>query len=76
MRSSPVRSVDEEKYSWGFPLWHAASYAEYEMAEILIAAGADVNATAAQTLEEIVNSPGGCRVDAEWIQGHQGCSTA
>ena len=36
--------MDEEKYSWGFPLWHAASYAEYEMAEILIAAGADVNA--------------------------------
>ena len=37
-------NLDEETYSWGFPLWHAAQYSEYEMAEMLIAAGADVNA--------------------------------
>ena len=37
-------NLDEETYSWGFPLWHAAYYSEYEMAEALIAAGADVNA--------------------------------
>ncbi len=36
--------AEEEIYTWGMPLWHAASYSEYEMAESLIAAGADVNA--------------------------------
>ena len=35
--------AEEELYSWGMPLWHAAFLSEYEMAESLIAAGADVN---------------------------------
>ncbi len=35
--------AEEELYTWGMPLWHAAFYSEYEMAESLIAAGADVN---------------------------------
>ena len=35
--------AEEELYSWGLPLWHAAFLSEYEMAESLIAAGADVN---------------------------------
>ncbi len=37
-------NVDEPAQSWGMPLWHAAAYREYAMAEALLDAGADVNA--------------------------------
>ncbi len=35
--------AEEELYTRGMPLWHAAFYSEYEMVESSIAAGADVN---------------------------------
>ena len=38
-------NVDEPVQSWGMPLWHAAAYREYAMAETLLDAGADVNAS-------------------------------
>ena len=40
-----LTSVDEPVQSWGMPLWHAAAYGEYAMAETLLDAGADVNAS-------------------------------
>ena len=39
-----VPNVDEPVQSWGMPLWHAAAYGEYALAETLLDAGADVNA--------------------------------
>ncbi len=39
-----LANVDEAVQSWGMPLWHAAAYGEYAMAEALLDAGADVNA--------------------------------
>ena len=40
-----LANVDEPVQSWGMPLWHAAAYGEYAMAETLLDAGADVNAS-------------------------------
>lgn len=40
----PLANLDEGVQSWGSPLWHAAAYGEYAMAETLLDAGADVNA--------------------------------
>ncbi len=37
-------NVEPLAQSWGMPLWHAAAYGEYAMAETLLDAGADVNA--------------------------------
>ena len=39
-----LANVDEPAQSRGMPLWHAAAYGEYAMAEALLDAGADVNA--------------------------------
>ena len=39
-----LANVDDPVQSWGMPLWHAAAYGEYAMAEVLLDAGADVNA--------------------------------
>lgn len=40
----PLANLDEAVQSRGSPLWHAAAYGEYAMAETLLDAGADVNA--------------------------------
>lgn len=39
-----LENTDEVEYTWGMPLWHAAGGAKYELAEILLDAGADPNA--------------------------------
>ena len=39
-----LANVDDPVQSWGMPLWHAAAYGDYAMAEVLLDAGADVNA--------------------------------
>ncbi len=35
---------DQVVFTWGMPLWHCASSGKYEMAELLLARGADSNA--------------------------------
>jgi ankyrin repeat protein len=38
-----VEGLEEEAYSWGGPLWHAAAFGEHAMAELLLERGADPN---------------------------------
>jgi ankyrin repeat protein len=38
-----VDGLEEAAFSWGGPLWHAAAFSEHEMAELLLARGADPN---------------------------------
>jgi ankyrin repeat protein len=39
-----LANVEEQVYSWGFPLWHAAAMHRYDMAELLLQRKADPNA--------------------------------
>lgn len=41
----PVTAEDGSLKSWGMPLWFATQCGRYEIAELLLARGADVNAT-------------------------------
>ena len=40
-----LANVEPPAQSWGMPLWHAAAWGEYAMAQTLLDAGADVNAS-------------------------------
>jgi ankyrin repeat protein len=39
-----LKDVEEEVFSWGGPLWYAAASGAYDIAELLLARGADPNA--------------------------------
>ncbi|MEX0886243.1 MAG: ankyrin repeat domain-containing protein [Phycisphaeraceae bacterium] len=39
-----VAGLEQVTYSWGMPLWHCAKLGRYDMAEMLLARGADPNA--------------------------------
>jgi ankyrin repeat protein len=39
-----IHNSDEIEFSWGAPLWHAAGTGQYEIARLLLTAGADPNA--------------------------------
>ena len=38
-----IGNTDEIEFSWGMPLWHCAGSGQYEMAKLLLDAGADPN---------------------------------